>query len=67
MQNKKMQIPLLFENKAECCGCLACMAICSKNAITMERDIEGFEYPVVNEESCVRCYLCLKVCPLKKG
>ena len=40
MQNKKMQIPLLFENKAECCGCFACMAICSKNAITMERDIE---------------------------
>ena len=31
-------------------------------AITMLPDEEGFLYPVVDAEICVRCYLCMKVC-----
>lgn len=57
-------IPVLYERKELCCGCTACYAICPKSAITMEPDEEGFLYPVVNEEKCVRCYQCLKVCPI---
>ena len=60
-------IPVLYERKELCCGCTACYAICPKNAITMEPDEEGFLYPVVNEEKCVRCYQCLKVCPIKEA
>lgn len=35
-------------------------------AISMIPDDEGFLYPVVDAEKCVRCYKCLEVCPYKK-
>ena len=59
------EIPTLYKRKEECCGCTACCAICSKGAISMIEDEEGFEYPQIDESKCVRCYLCLKVCPFK--
>jgi len=31
----------------------------------MEEDEEGFEYPRIDESKCVRCYMCLTVCPFK--
>lgn len=61
--NKK-QIPCLYEYKEDCCGCTACYAICHQSAIIMVRDEEGFEYPKIKEENCVRCYVCLDVCPI---
>lgn len=48
--------------KNECSGCTACMSACPKAAITMHEDEEGFLYPVVNEETCIHCGLCQKVC-----
>ena len=30
-------------------------------------DEEGFEYPQINEEICVRCWMCMKVCPIKEA
>lgn len=60
-------IPVLYENKVDCCGCSACYAICPKLAIEMKEDEEGFEYPHINEEICVRCGMCLKVCPVKEA
>lgn len=59
------QIPILYTQKEECFGCTACYAICSKNAITMEPDEEGFLYPVIATDKCIRCYQCMKVCPVK--
>lgn len=58
-------LPVLFNNKEDCCGCTACCAVCPKEAIHMVADVEGFLYPQVNEEQCIRCYMCLKTCPLK--
>ena len=29
-------------------------------------DEEGFEYPVIDQEICIKCLQCIKVCPLKK-
>ena len=58
MNNIKSKI-----NKVECCGCTACMAICAHNAIKMQRDEEGFYYPLVNENACSNCGLCVNVCP----
>lgn len=52
-----------INKRIECCGCTACESICSKKAITMKPDNEGFLYPVVNEEKCINCGLCLNVCP----
>ena len=62
-----MMLPTLFNRKEECCGCTACYAICPQNAISMVEDEEGFEYPQINEEKCIRCYQCLKVCPFKSN
>ena len=48
-----------------CCGCGNCAIICSKNAISMMYDVEGFLVPFVNQ-NCVDCGACLKTCPQTK-
>jgi ferredoxin len=48
--------------KIECCGCTACREVCPYNAIEMKPDKEGFIYPVVDYDKCVKCMLCKKVC-----
>jgi len=53
-----------IQNKNDCCGCTACLASCPVSCISMEADQEGFEYPFVEQEKCVRCEKCLKVCPV---
>lgn len=58
-------IPILFHEKEECCGCTACYAVCPIDAINMLEDEEGFEYPRIDSERCIRCYQCMKVCPIK--
>lgn len=51
-----------IKNKADCCGCTACASICPQDAITMQPDSMGFQYPVVDKDKCVDCGLCEKVC-----
>lgn len=55
-------MPNLVESK-DCCGCSACANKCTKNAITMQPNVEGFLYPRINERLCVECGACEKVCP----
>ena len=47
----------------KCCGCGACANICSKTAITMQPNGEGFLHPVVDGALCVECKACEKACP----
>lgn len=56
----------LYNKKNTCCGCTACMNICPKNAITMEADEEGFLYPSINDNKCIKCSLCKKVCSFQR-
>lgn len=51
-------------NKADCCGCSACVQKCPKQCISQQEDTEGFLYPVVDKEICIDCGLCEKVCPV---
>lgn len=66
-EDSKKKLPVLYESGDHCCGCSACAAICPVGAIVMEEDKEGFLYPVVDAEKCVRCYQCLKVCDFKES
>lgn len=57
----------LYGKKEECCGCTACKSICPKNAINMQLDEEGFSYPVINQDLCIECGACRKVCSFQNG
>ena len=50
--------------KKNCTGCGACVYSCPKKAITMLETAEGFLYPHVNENICIKCDLCNKTCPV---
>lgn len=52
-----------ISNNTICCGCGACEQICSKHAISMRPNKEGFLYPKLEESLCVDCGLCSKICP----
>lgn len=51
-------------NKQECCGCEACVQVCSKHCISFKEDGEGFCYPKLDVSQCVDCGLCTQVCPV---
>lgn len=53
-------------NSDYCCGCAACASICAHKAITMVEDERGFIVPSIDENKCVDCGLCSKVCDFKK-
>lgn len=52
--------------KSECCGCGACVQACAIGCISMEKDDEGFLFPVIRKEQCVNCEKCKTVCPMDK-
>jgi len=51
-------------NLDSCFGCTACEQICGYDSIEMRLDQEGFLYPVLNEQSCIECGLCVRACPM---
>lgn len=57
----------LVQQKELCCGCRTCEHVCPKKAIHMEPDECGFLYPVIDQDKCVNCGLCLKKCAFQSG
>lgn len=50
--------------KCQCTGCTACASACPNRCIRMCADENGFLYPMINQEYCIDCRLCEKVCPV---
>lgn len=53
-----------IDSKTHCCGCSACVERCPKKCIRLVEDNEWFMYPSVNQDLCIDCGLCDKVCPV---
>lgn len=52
----------IFEINDKCTGCGACVSVCPKKCISLERDAEGFYYPQWIGSKCIECKLCERVC-----
>lgn len=55
----------LFNSPKECCGCMACMALCPQGAIEMRADSKGFMYPHIISNLCTGCMKCMRSCSFK--
>lgn len=45
-----------------CSGCSACYSVCPKNAIEIKLDEDGFYKAFIDNEKCINCGKCKKVC-----
>lgn len=61
MENKTITAVVL---SGMCCGCAACVAICPKGAAAMQPDSYGYCISMIDEETCIKCGLCLRACPM---
>lgn len=52
--------------KDKCTGCGACYNKCPVHAISMRYDADGFIYPYINHEKCIKCGICADVCSSEK-
>lgn len=46
-----------------CVGCGSCIAVCGHKAISFE-NLAGFNYPVLDKDTCIGCRKCELVCPV---
>lgn len=52
----------MWIEKNKCSGCFACANVCPVKAIEMKEDEAGFKYPIVDNDKCINCNLCVKTC-----
>lgn len=49
-------------NKKKCTACSACINVCTKKCISYAVDENGFSYPQIDDNECINCGACRKVC-----
>lgn len=49
---------------SKCIGCNNCANICTKGAIILEENQDGFIYPKIDLNKCTNCGMCIKKCPI---
>ncbi len=50
-------------SRYHCTGCGACVNACTAGALKLLPDKEGFAYPHLDTEKCIRCSACQRACP----
>lgn len=58
---------VLIKDITQCTGCGACANICTRQAIQMQADENGFLYPAISQKLCINCGLCRRVCPINES
>lgn len=43
---------------------MACISVCPKSCIMVEQNNEGFLYPVIKNDTCIKCNACRRICPI---
>jgi len=56
------EIPEIEVNHDKCSGCGACIALCSYDAIKLEKSEEG-SVAIIDDLKCKRCGVCVAACP----
>jgi coenzyme F420-reducing hydrogenase beta subunit len=49
----------------KCVGCRSCEQVCPASCISINENHEGFLYPSVDENACIRCGRCVRCCPVE--
>lgn len=52
-------------NISKCKGCHLCVSVCPKGAITISKELndKGYKPIQVDQEKCIQCGSCYKMCP----
>ena len=52
--------------KDQCAGCMACLEVCSKNAINIKDSIKSYN-AIIDEKRCINCNACRNVCQVNNN
>lgn len=50
--------------KDKCTGCGVCAVSCPTKSIGMMENKEGFRFPSIDNNTCIECHLCERMCPV---
>ncbi len=61
-EQRKKENNISFASKYSCSGCGACLTVCPVNALQLVENHVGYYEVNLNEEKCIHCGKCTKVC-----